>query len=165
MNVNIRSMKAYVRWFIKKAGSKRFPTGDKVRKTAKIRKRYNQVPHLIQDTTWESSKNTINITNKSQEVSPFPAGDHKAAMNRRERHTSKLLLKLRDETIRQVFINDEQCFFKQTVIMPLELISRTMSQIQIKYTRVGSSSVHWLKVRTKNIFLISRSKHTVWVHK
>ena len=26
----------------------------------------------------------LNITNKSQEVSPFPAGDHKAAMNRRE---------------------------------------------------------------------------------
>ena len=55
----------------------------KVRKTAKIRKRYNQVPHLTQDTTWESNKNTINITNKSQEASPFPAGDHKAAMNRR----------------------------------------------------------------------------------
>ena len=35
------------------------------------------------DTTWESDKN-INITNKSQEVSPFPAGDHKAAMNRCE---------------------------------------------------------------------------------
>ena len=33
---------------------------------AKIRKRYNQVPHLTQDTTWESNKNTINITNKSQ---------------------------------------------------------------------------------------------------
>ena len=28
----------------------------KVRKTAKIRKRYNQVPHLTQDTTWESGK-------------------------------------------------------------------------------------------------------------
>ena len=56
----------------------------KVRKTAKIRKRYNQVPHLTQDTTRESYKGTINITNKSQEVSPFPAGDHKAAMNRRE---------------------------------------------------------------------------------
>ena len=26
---------------------------------------------------------SLNITNKSQEVSPFPAGDHKAAMNRR----------------------------------------------------------------------------------
>ena len=34
-----------------------------VRKTAKIRKWYNQVPHLTQDTTWESNKNTINISN------------------------------------------------------------------------------------------------------
>ena len=56
----------------------------KVRNTAKIRKRYNQVPHPTQDTTWESNINTINITNKSQEVSPFLTGDHKAAMNRRE---------------------------------------------------------------------------------
>ena len=56
----------------------------KVRKTTKIRKRYNQVSHLTQGTTWESNKNTINITNKSQEVIPFPAGDHKAEMNRRK---------------------------------------------------------------------------------
>ena len=56
----------------------------KVRKMAKVKKRYNQVPHLTHDTTWESNKNTINIINKSQEVSPFPAGDHKAAMDRRE---------------------------------------------------------------------------------
>ena len=56
----------------------------KVRKTAKIRKRCNPVPHLTQDTTWERNKTTINIINKSQEVSPFPAGDHKAAMKRRE---------------------------------------------------------------------------------
>ena len=56
----------------------------KVRKTAKIRKRYNQEPYLTQDTTWESNKNTINITNKSQEVSPFPTSEHKAAINRRE---------------------------------------------------------------------------------
>ena len=39
---------------------------------------------MPQDTKWESNKITINITNKSQEVSPFPSGDHKAAMNRRE---------------------------------------------------------------------------------
>ena len=56
----------------------------KVRKTARIRNRYNQVPHLSQDTKWESNKVTINITNKSQEVSPFPSSEHKAAMNRRE---------------------------------------------------------------------------------
>ena len=31
----------------------------KVRKAAKIRNRYNKVPHLTQDTTWESDKNTI----------------------------------------------------------------------------------------------------------
>ena len=63
----------------------------KVRKAAKIRKLYNQKPHLPQDTTWESNKNTIYITNKSQYVSPFPAGDHNAAMNRREsmRNTKK----------------------------------------------------------------------------
>ena len=60
----------------------------KVRKMAKIRKRYNQVPHLTQDTTCEINKDTINITNNSQEVSPFQAGDHKAAMNRRESMTN-----------------------------------------------------------------------------
>ena len=61
---------------------------------AKIRNRYNQVPHLTQDITWESNKTTINITNKNQEVSPFlasdlpfQAGDHKAAMNRHKRMT------------------------------------------------------------------------------
>ena len=30
----------------------------------------------------------LNITNKSHEVSPFPAGDHKVAMNRRESMTN-----------------------------------------------------------------------------
>ena len=52
----------------------------KVRKAAKIRNRYNQVPHLTQGTIWESDKTQLNITHKSQEVSPFPAGDHKAAI-------------------------------------------------------------------------------------
>ena len=53
----------------------------KVRKAANIRNRYNEVPHLTQDTTWESDKTQLNITNKSQEVCPFPIGDHKAAMS------------------------------------------------------------------------------------
>ena len=56
----------------------------KIKKDGKDLETLNQVLHLTQDTTWESNKDTINITNKSQEVSPFPAGDHKAAMNRRE---------------------------------------------------------------------------------
>ena len=53
----------------------------KVRKMAMIRNRYNQVSHLTQGSIWESDKKTIklNITNESQEVSPYPAGDHRAA--------------------------------------------------------------------------------------
>ena len=53
-----------------------------VRKATKIKIdtiKYHSWPF----TTWESNKNTIHITNKSQEVSPFPAGDLKAAINRR----------------------------------------------------------------------------------
>ena len=61
----------------------------KVRKVAKIRNRYNQVPHLTQDTTGESGKIQLNIKNERQEVSPFPAGDHKAAMNRRKNMTKQ----------------------------------------------------------------------------
>ena len=38
---------------------------------------------------WESDKLTADTTNKSQEVSPFPAGDHKAHINRRaQRHNN-----------------------------------------------------------------------------
>ena len=46
---------------------------------------HNQVPHLSQDTTWDSDKNTSkHHIQESQELSHFPAGDHKAAMNRQE---------------------------------------------------------------------------------
>ena len=40
------------------------------------------------DTGYHMRKTQLNITNKSQEVSPFPAGDHKAAINRRESMTN-----------------------------------------------------------------------------
>ena len=38
---------------------------------------------------WESDKLTEDTTNESQEVSPFPAGDHKAHINRRAQRHSK----------------------------------------------------------------------------
>ena len=45
-----------------------------------IRNPYNQMPHLTQDTIWESDINTRkHHIQESQEVSPCPAGDHKAA--------------------------------------------------------------------------------------
>ena len=37
-----------------------------------------QVPNLTQDTNWKVTNSQLDTTNKSQEVSPFPAGDHKA---------------------------------------------------------------------------------------
>ena len=57
---------------------------NKVSKKAQIRNRYNQVPYLTKDTTWESDKTQKHHTQESQEASPFAAGDHKAAMNRQE---------------------------------------------------------------------------------
>ena len=51
------------------------------RKRAKIRNRYNQAPHLTQDTNGKVTAQ-LDITNESQEFSPFPAGDHRASTNR-----------------------------------------------------------------------------------
>ena len=48
----------------------------KVRKRAKIRNRYNQAPHLTQDINKKVTTSHLDITNESQEVSPFPAGRH-----------------------------------------------------------------------------------------
>ena len=50
----------------------------KVSKGAKIRNRYNQVPHLTQDNNRKVTNSQLDTTNESQEVSPFPAGDLKA---------------------------------------------------------------------------------------
>ena len=61
----------------------------KVSKGAKIRNRYNQVPHLTQDTNGKMKNSQLDTTNKSQEISPFPAGDHKAHINRRSQRHSK----------------------------------------------------------------------------
>ena len=63
--------------------------GFKVKKGAKIRNRYNQVPHLTQDTNEKVTNSQLDTTNESQEVSPFPAGDHKAHKNRRSQRHNK----------------------------------------------------------------------------
>ena len=55
----------------------------KASKGAKIRNRYNQVQHLTQDTNGNVTNSQLDTTNESQEISPFPAGDHKAHINRR----------------------------------------------------------------------------------
>ena len=61
----------------------------KVSKGAKIRNRFNQVPHLAQNTNGKVTNSQLDTTNESPEVSPFPAGDHKACINRRAQRHSK----------------------------------------------------------------------------
>ena len=45
----------------------------KVSKVAKMRNRYNQAPHLTQDTTWESEKNTTKHHKHEPRGQPFPS--------------------------------------------------------------------------------------------
>ena len=42
-----------------------------VREGAKIRNRYNQAPHLTQDTNGKVTSSQLDITNESQKFSPF----------------------------------------------------------------------------------------------
>ena len=55
------------------------------KKGDRIKNRYNQAPYLTQDTNEKVTDSQLDITNESQEVSSFPAGDHKASINRRAR--------------------------------------------------------------------------------
>ena len=58
-------------------------------KGAKIRNRYNQLPHLTQNTNGNVTNSQLDTTYKSQEVSPFPAGHHMAQINRRAQRHNK----------------------------------------------------------------------------
>ena len=59
-------------------------------KAAKNRNWYNQVPHLTQDTTWESDKNTIKHHTEEPGGQPFPSRwpQDKTAMTTRESMTN-----------------------------------------------------------------------------
>ena len=61
----------------------------KVRKRAKIMNQYNQAPHLTKDTTGKVTTSQLDITNESQEVNPFAAGDQKESINRRTQKHNK----------------------------------------------------------------------------
>ena len=43
-----------------------------------MRNPYNLAPHLTQGTNWKVTTSQLDITN---EVKPFPAGDHKVSIN------------------------------------------------------------------------------------
>ena len=80
-----RHFSACQHWFLDSAYQITPNQGVKVSKGAKIRNRYNQVPHL----TGKVTNSQLDTTNESQEVSPFPSGDHKAHINRCTQRHSK----------------------------------------------------------------------------
>ena len=58
---------------------------DESKKEGKDQESIQSIPHLTQDTNWKVTLSQLDITNESQEISPFQAGDHKASINRRAR--------------------------------------------------------------------------------
>ena len=61
----------------------------KVSKVAKIRNRYNQVPHLTQDTNGKvTNSQKTPQTRAKRSAPPPPAGDHEAHTNRRTQNTA-----------------------------------------------------------------------------
>ena len=71
------------------AASSPKPTVFKVSKGAKIRNRYNQVPHLTQDTNGKVTNSQQTPQTRAKRSALFPAGDHKAHINRRAQRHSK----------------------------------------------------------------------------
>ena len=57
------------------------------RRKAKVINQHKQVLYLTQNLIWKSDTNT----QENQEVSHFPTGDHKAARNRQDSITKKIL--------------------------------------------------------------------------
>ena len=82
----------------------------KVCKGAKIRNRYNQVPHLTKDTNGKVTNSQLYTTNESQEVSPFPAGDHKAQINRRTQRHNKHKTEKKFHRRSTAFERSKYCF-------------------------------------------------------
>ena len=76
--------------------------------------------HMNQDNTWESDKNTRkHHIQESEEVSPFPAGGHKAALNR---HYS--LTDTKHKITKRIHINKYVCTCSK------KTIKRQMSMIR-----------------------------------
>ena len=64
--------------------------------TTTIRKRYNQVPHLTQDATWESDRNTIKHHKQEPWGQPFPSRwprDSNKQTQKHDKHKTQMIHK------------------------------------------------------------------------
>ena len=102
----------------------------KVSKGAKIRNRYNHVPHLTQDTDGKVTNSQLDTTNESQEFSPFLAGDHKAHINRwAQRHSKHKTEQIHRRSTKEVRVTSCKTSFKYTWPWPLTFDSKVISVI------------------------------------
>ena len=100
----------------------------KLSKGAKNRNRYNQVQHLTQNTNKKVTNSKLVTTNESQEVSPFPAGDHKAHINRRSQRHSKHKTEKNKRSTKEVpprnsFISTNRQIWRSSGVIPFWAIS------------------------------------------
>ena len=87
----------------------------KVSKGAKIRSRYNQVPHPTQDTNGKVTNSHLDTTNESQEVSPFPVGDPgeiKTLLLRNRREMSNYF-----KRIMELYVYDCQTLYERCLLL------------------------------------------------
>ena len=126
----------------------RAPQAIKVRKRTKIRNQYNQAPHLTQDSNVKVTTSQLDITNESQ-VSPFPAGDHKASINRhmRKHNKNKTLIPL----LFQWYTNENTSDFTTGINVSLLYIFQWKYQcISIHFISLLSpSTVFFLNIKTQ----------------
>ena len=72
----------------------------KVSKGANIRNRYNQVPHMPQDTNGKVTNSQLHVytTNESQEVSPFSAQTNRRTQRHNKHKTEKKTEKIHNRS-------------------------------------------------------------------
>ena len=79
----------------------------KVRKKAKIRNWYSQIPHLTQNIIWDSEKtHKKHHIQESEKVYPFQVGDHNTARNRQgsmtDNHRTLITKRIRLGTVSNI---------------------------------------------------------------
>ena len=120
----------------------------KVRKRAKIRNRYNQAPHLAQDANGKVTTSQLDITNESQEVSPFPTGDHKASSSKWSYYCSW--------TMDLVSVLKKSHFPRNLAICSFQPLKEKISIGTIKLYIYCVQSVRWQTIHTKYQMLLAQ---------
>ena len=88
----------------------------------------------------EVTKSQLDITNKNQQVSPFPAGDHMASMNRRESMTNTRTQRAYFELKYFKIVNMHDAIYSHK--MATKNGAKNSPFVMFKYLISGSSDVH-----------------------